>query len=139
MSGNADQLVQLTLVTLGGVDILKGLNDFAYTVTVDTVVNKGDDDVFGHEELVVNGEMEWNFSGINQELADLVPAGTKGILIVQGTRVSDGGTGIITIGKATVKSEGPTIGSRETGQIALSGSAMSSDGVTHPVVWSTSP
>lgn len=139
MSGKADQLIAITAATFGGVDIALGLTSFNYNITVETGVNKGDDDIFGTEEAVIDGTCEWGFEGINQELASLVAAGSKGVLVVSGRRVSDGGTGTMTLSKATAKTENPTLGSRELGAYSSSGSAMSADGITSPVVWSTAP
>jgi len=86
--------------------------------------------------MVVNGACEWNFDAINQELASIIPAGSTGVLAITGKRVSDGGTGIMTFGIATVKTENPTLGSREQGSYSSTGSAVVADGVTSPVVWS---
>jgi len=136
MAGNSDQLVQITAATFGGVSIAIGSTTFSYTITVDTVENKGDDDIFASAEMVVNGACEWNFDAINQELASIIPAGSTGVLAITGKRVSDGGTGIMTFGIATVKTENPTLGSREQGSYSSTGSAVVADGVTSPVVWS---
>ena len=139
MAGDSDQLVQITTATFGGTPINIGSTTFSYTITVDTVENIGDDDIFPSAEAVVNGRCEWNFDAINQELASVIPAGTSGVLAISGKRVSDSGTGTMTFGISTVKTENPTLGSREQGAYSSTGSAVSSDGVTSPVVWSTTP